>query len=85
VGDVDGDEVDDIVLGTVRLYGIDPPYSVDAVDGSNQVLWSHPLDSMAEEGAFALVTVNLDGDSGLEVVCANGTQLLALDSTFTLP
>lgn len=77
VGDIDGDGVDDIVVGTVRLWGIEPPYSVDAVDGSNNPLWSYPLDFLNQD-RFGLVTVNLDSDPALEVLVATGTQLLAL-------
>jgi hypothetical protein len=43
VGDVDGDVVDDVVAGTIRFHGIEPPYSVDGVDGSNSLLRSYAL------------------------------------------
>jgi serine/threonine protein kinase/Tol biopolymer transport system component len=79
VGDVSGDGVDDIVFATISYYGIEVPYSIDAVDGDNNALWSYPMDSIFNEQGFAMILVNLDGDPTQEVLVANGTQLLALD------
>jgi outer membrane protein assembly factor BamB/predicted Ser/Thr protein kinase len=79
VGDVDGNGVEDIVFATIRYREISPPYAVEAVDGSGNVLWSYPLDSIFNEGGFNLVTVNLDDDPADEVVVANGRELFVLD------
>jgi len=79
IGDVNGDGVNDIVFATIRYWGIEAPYSVVAVDGSNNELWSHPLDAIFNEGGFNLVVANLDGDLAYEVIVANGTQLFVLD------
>jgi hypothetical protein len=73
------------VVGTIRFYGIEPPYSVDAVDGSNSLLWSYPLDAIYNDLGFGLAMANLDGDPALEVLVANGTQLLALDGGGVAP
>jgi outer membrane protein assembly factor BamB len=80
VGDVDGDGVDDVVAATVNFYGIEPPYFVDAVDGANKLLWRYPLVTIYNEIGFGLTLANLDDDPALEVLVANGTQLLALDT-----
>ena len=80
IGDVSGDGVNDIVFATIKFWGIDPPYSIDAVDGSNHELWTHPLDAIFNEGGFNLAVANLDGDPAYEVIVANGTQLFVLDS-----
>jgi hypothetical protein len=85
VGDVDGDGVDDVVAGTIRFYRIEPPYSVDGVDGFNSLLWSYPLGAIYNESGFGLAMANLDGDPALEVLVANGTQLLALDGGSAAP
>ncbi|HEY42612.1 MAG TPA: protein kinase [Anaerolineae bacterium] len=79
VGDVNGDGVDDIVFATISYYGIELPYSIEAVDGDNITLWSYPMDSIFNEQGFAMILENLDGDPTQEVLVANGTQLLALD------
>ncbi|HEY47438.1 MAG TPA: protein kinase [Anaerolineae bacterium] len=79
IGDVNGDGTDDIVFATISYYGIEVPYSIEAVDGANNTLWSYPLDSIFNEQGFAMITVDLDGDPAQEVLVANGPQLLALD------
>lgn len=79
IGDVNGDGTDDIVFATISYYGIDVPYSIEAVDGENNTLWSYPLDTIFNEHGFAMITVDLDGDPAQEVLVANGTQLLVLD------
>ena len=79
IGDVNGDGVNDIVFATIRYWGIEAPYSVVAVDGSNNELWNHPLDAIFNEGGFNLAVANLDEDVAYEVIVANGTQLFVLD------
>jgi outer membrane protein assembly factor BamB len=81
IGDVSGDGVNEIVFATISYYGIEEPYSIDAVDGSNNELWSYSLDAIFNEGGFNLAVANLDGDSAYEVIVANGTQLFVLDSS----
>lgn len=85
VGDVDGDGIDDIVAATIRFWGLDPPYSVFAVDGSNNELWRYPLENVRNDLGFNLATANLDGDAALEVLVANGSHLLALDGSYSTP
>jgi outer membrane protein assembly factor BamB len=80
IGDVNGDGVNDVVFATIRYWGIEAPFSIDAVDGSSNELWSYPLDAIFNEGGFSLATANLDDDSAYEVLVANGTQLFVLDA-----
>jgi Tol biopolymer transport system component len=80
VGDVNGDGREEILLATIRYWGIEPPYSIDVVDGENNTLWSHPLDAVTNDQSFALATANLDDDPAVEVLVANGQQLLLLDA-----
>jgi outer membrane protein assembly factor BamB len=80
VGDVDADGTEDIIVGSIRYYGIDPPYAVTAIDGQNQEIWSYPLASLTSDQVnFGFAITNLDSDPENEVIVANGTQLLALD------
>jgi serine/threonine protein kinase len=79
MGDVSGDGVDDIVFATICFWGIEEPFSIDAVDGSNNELWSYSMDVIFNEGGFNLAVANLDGDPVYEVIVANGTQLFVLD------
>jgi hypothetical protein len=81
IGDVNGDGVDDVIFATIRFWGLedDEPLSITAVDGSNNELWSYPLDAIFNEGGFSLATANLDDDPAYEVLVANGTQLFVLD------
>jgi hypothetical protein len=81
IGDVNGDGVNDIVFATIRYWGIEPPYAIVAVDGSNNELWSYPLDAIFNEGGFNLAIANLDDDPAEEVIVANGTELFVLDSS----
>jgi outer membrane protein assembly factor BamB len=85
IGDVDGDEILDIVTATISFWGIDPPFSVDALDGDGNLIWSFPLDSILNEGGFGLMTADIDADLAYEVLVANGTQLLALNTSETIP
>ncbi len=80
VGDVDGDGVADLVTATIRYYGIEPPYAVEAVRGDGEPIWSFPLEAILNEQPFALATANLDKDPALEVVVANGRDLFVLDT-----
>jgi serine/threonine protein kinase/WD40 repeat protein len=80
VGDVNGDGQDEIVFATIRYWGLEPPYGIDVVDGQNNTLWSYPLDSVTNDQSFALATANLDADPAVEVLVANGQQLLLLDA-----
>jgi hypothetical protein len=66
-------------MATISLYESEPPYSVFAVNGLNELLWSYPLSSIHNDDTFNLAAVNLDGDQALEVVVVNGDWLLVLD------
>ncbi len=79
IGDVDGNGVKDIVFATIRYRQIDPPYAIEAVDGSGNILWSYSLDSIFNEGGFNLVAANLDEDPADEVLVANGRELILID------
>jgi outer membrane protein assembly factor BamB len=79
IGDVNGDGTNDLVFATIRYWGIEAPFSINAVDGSNNELWSYPLDAIFNEGGFSLAAANLDDDLVYEVLVANGTQLFVLD------
>jgi WD40 repeat protein len=79
IGDVSGDGVNDVVFATIRYWGIEEPFSIDAVDGLNNEIWTYPLEAIFNEGGFNLSVANLDGDLAYEVIVANGTQLFVLD------
>ena len=79
VGDVDGDGVADIVTATIRYYGIEPPYAVEARNGNGDLIWRYPLETIINEPSFGLALANLDEDPALEVLMANGWDLIALD------
>ena len=73
LGDVDGDGVDDIVVGS---GGVDVPiHYVVAVDGSGGLLWQYDLDTEPD----AVVAADIDGDGDDEVLVAIGNKLIALD------
>lgn len=79
LGDIDGDGVLDVVFVTVRFWEVEPPYSVYAVNGSNEVIWTHALERIHNAQEIGLAVVNLDSDPGGEVILANGTEVIALD------
>jgi serine/threonine protein kinase len=79
LGDIDGDEVLDVVFATVRFWEVESPYSVYAVNGSNEVIWTYALESIHNAQEIGLTVVNLDSDSAGEVILANGTEIIAFD------
>jgi hypothetical protein len=79
LGDIDGDGVLDVVFATVQFWEVEPPYSVYAVNGSNEVIWTHALGTIHNAQDIGLAVVNLDSDPGGEVILANGTEVIAFD------
>jgi outer membrane protein assembly factor BamB len=79
LGDIDGDEVLDVVFATVRFWEVEPPYSIYAVNGSNEVIWTYALESIHNAQEIGLAVVNLDSDSAGEVILANGTEIIVFD------
>lgn len=79
LGDIDGDEVLDVVFATVAWWDVEPPFSVYAVNGSNEVIWTYALDSIHNAQEIGLAVVNLDSDSAGEVILANGTEIIIFD------
>jgi serine/threonine protein kinase/outer membrane protein assembly factor BamB len=79
LGDVDGDEVLDVVFATVAWWEVEPPYAVYAVNGSNEVIWMQSLDTIHNAQEIGLAVVNLDSDSAGEVILANGVEIIVFD------
>ena len=79
LGDIDGDGVLDVVFATIRYYEVEPPFSVYAVNGSNEVIWSYAMESIHNAQEIGLAVVNLDSDPGGEVILANGIEIIVFD------
>jgi outer membrane protein assembly factor BamB len=74
IGDVNGDGVDDIVIGSTGANVI--THYVVAVDGSGDLIWQYDLDAEPS----AVVAANIDEDASKEVLVAMGARLVAIDA-----
>ncbi len=74
IGDVNGDGVEDIVVGSSKA-NVTAHY-VATVDGSGGLIWQYDLDAEPS----AVVAANIDEDANKEVLVAMGARLVAIDA-----